>query len=315
VRRLVAKLALLLLLAVGSSLANFQLSKEDLLTLLKEGFGENLIIEKIRASGVSFELTVPVMVELKRAGATDRILEAILGGQGTAAGPAPPSGPVPSPASVPLDDMVLIPAGPFTMGLLDGKKDFSPDHTVYLDAFYMDRHEVTNAEYEKLDPSHRRDPASDCDDCPVVNVSWPDAATYARWMEKRLPTEAEWEKAARGPEGYLYGYGNEFRKELARVEAPAAARVGSSPANGYGVFEMLGNVWEWCADYYGRDYYRESPEENPKGPASGPGRVVRGGSHKDGKEVHLAVRTWSNAAYRYRSIGFRCARDGPREKP
>lgn len=311
-RRTIFFLASVVLVAAGSALANAQLSKEDLLTLLKEGFGEGLIVEKIRASGVDFELDVPAMVELRRAGASDGILQAILDAQGPAGQEALP-GPA-SPKDL-VEDMVLIPAGAFTMGLSESKKDFSREHRVYLEAFYVDRHEVTNAQYEKFDPAHRRDPASDCDDCPVTNVSWADAVAYARWAGKRLPTEAEWEKAARGPESHLYGYGKEYRKELARVEGSSALRVGSYPANGYGVFDMLGSVWEWCADYYQADYYRESPEKNPNGPPSGPGRVVRGGSYKNGREVHLAVRTWSNPGYRYRSIGFRCARDGPGEKP
>lgn len=209
-------------------------------------------------------------------------------------------------------DMVLIPAGPFEMGLSEGKQDFSPERRVYLDAFYIDRHEVTNAEYERFDASHRRDRSSDCDDCPVTNVSFSDAAAYAQWAGKRLPTEAEWEKAARGPDGFLYGYGSAYRKDTARLQADNAVRVGAHLPNGYGVFDMLGNVWEWCADYWDKRYYRQSPERNPQGPSRGPGRVIRGGSYKNGSEVHLATRSWSRPGYRYRSIGFRCARDGPR---
>lgn len=290
------------LLILAPAAGNSQLSKEDLLTLLREGFGEEVIIEKIRVSGVSFDLSVPVMLELKRAEASDRILQAILESQGPTTKERPPT-------SEPADEMVLVPAGTFLMGRSEGNEDFSPERRVHLDAFYIDRHEVTNAEYEKFDPNHRRDQASDCDDCPVTNVSWTEAQAYARWAGKRLPTEAEWEKAARGPEGYLYGYGNEYRKDQARVEAADAVRVGGYPSNGYGVFDMLGNVWEWCADYYGKEYYREAPEHAPPGPRSGPGRVFRGGSYRNGREVHLAVRSWSKPEYRYRSVGFRCARD------
>lgn len=210
------------------------------------------------------------------------------------------------------DDMVLIPAGAFAMGLNRGREDFSPEHRVDLDAFYIDRHEVTNAEYERFDPNHRRDAASSCDDCAVTNVSWSEAGAYCRWAGKRLPTEAEWEKAARGPELSLYGYANEYRPEMARSRAEAATRVGTYAPNGYGVFDALGNVWEWCADYWDKRYYRQSPERNPQGPSRGPGRVIRGGSYKNGSEVHLATRSWSRPGYRYRSIGFRCARDGPR---
>ena len=297
-----------ILLFAGWTLAMERLSREDLLTLLREGFGETVIIETIKASGVDFELTVPVMVELRAAGASDRILQTILE---TRSVPPSPSSSVRAAANDTAEGMVLIPAGEFTMGLSEAKKDYSPEHRVYLDAFYIDRHEVSNVEYEKFDAGHRRDPASECDDCPVTNVSWSEADAYAQWAGKRLPTEAEWEKAARGPEGHLYGYGNEYRKELARVDAPAAVRVGSYPANGYGLHDMLGNVWEWCVDYYDTDYYPQSPEKNPPGPARGTGRVVRGGASSNGREVHLAVRTRSNPSYRYRSIGFRCASDGP----
>ncbi len=214
----------------------------------------------------------------------------------------------------PADDMVLIPAGAFTMGLGREGEDFSPEHTVSLDAFYIDRHEVTSLEYERFDPNHRRDSASDCDRCPVTNVNWSEATAYARWAGKRLPTEAEWEKAARGPEGYLFGHGNDYRPDRARLGARGAVPVGSYPPNGYGVFDMLGNVWEWCADHWVKHYYQQSPERNPKGPPKGPGRVIRGGSFKNGREVHLATRSWSRPSYRYRGVGFRCARDAARQE-
>ncbi|MFQ5791138.1 MAG: formylglycine-generating enzyme family protein [Acidobacteriota bacterium] len=288
--------------------ANEPVSKQDLLILLAEGFSESLIVEKIRASGTDIVLTVPTMVELKRAGATDRILRAILESREATASESLPR---PTRAS----DMVLIPAGEYTMGLDGGEEDHSPSHRVYVDAFYIDRYEVTNAEYEKFDPTHVRGPASECDRCPVTNVSWQNAAAYARWAEKRLPTEAEWEKAARGPEGYLFGYGDDYQKHLAHMETDKAVRAGSYPANGYGVFDMLGSVWEWCADYYREDYYAQSPAQNPLGPGAGRGRVVRGGSFRNGQEVNLAVRTWKSSRYRFASIGFRCARDAPGEDP
>ena len=218
-------------------------------------------------------------------------------------------------APQPPGDMVLILAGAFTRGHGQGKEDFSPEREIHLDAFYIDRHEVTNAEYERFDPGHRRAEASDCDDCPVTNVSWWEATAYARWAGKRLPTEAEWEKAARGPEGSLWGYSNEYRQGQARTEAPGATRVGSYSPNGYGLVDMLGNVWEWCADYWSKDSYQRGPDRSPQGPPNGPGRVIRGGSFKNGPEVHLAARSWSKPAYRYRSIGFRCARDGPKGAP
>jgi formylglycine-generating enzyme required for sulfatase activity len=302
-RRILLTLFPAALVALGVAFATEPLTKADLLKLLQEGFGEPLIIDRIDASGTDIVLDVETMVQLRKAGATDRILQAILKSRGI---DAPAFGPVSK------EDMVLIPAGESIMGLNGGEEDYSPEHKIYLDAFYIDRYEVTNAEYEEFDPAHIRDRSSECDRCPVTNVSWSDAMAYAEWAEKRLPTEAEWEKAARGPKGYLYGYGNEYEERLAQMEAPTTAEVGSYQVNGYWLFDMLGNVWEWCADRYGEDYYSQSPEVNPTGPEPGRGglgRVVRGGSFKNGREVHLAVRTWKDARYRYKSIGFRCARD------
>ncbi len=302
-RRSTPMLGLVLLGAAAAARAAGELGQEEVLALLRGGFGEELVIEKIVASGVVFELTVPVMVQLKQAGATDAVLRALLAARKPPA-PEPPGAPAP-----PADDMALIPAGPFIMGLAEGEADFSREHEVYLGAFYVDRHEVTNAEYEKFDPHHSRDPASNCDACPVTGVSWQEATDYARWAGKRLPTEAEWEKAARGPEGYLYGRSRELLPEIARLDGAFALPVGSYPANGYGLHDMLGNVWEWCADYYDKEAYSRSLGANPRGPARGPGRVVRGGAYSNRQPVHLAARTWAPETYRYRSIGFRCARD------
>ncbi len=296
------------LLIIPLLAAEDRLGKDDILTLLQAGFGEDLIIQKIHATGIAFEPAVSTMVELKRAGATDRILAALLEGRKPTPNPTADS----PRAGAPGNEMVLIPAGPFLMGA-DGKSDFSPARRIDLDGFTIDRYEVTNIEYEKFDPTHRRDPASDCDRCPVTNVSWDEAEAYARSVGKRLPTEAEWEKAARGPEGHLYGRGPKFEKESARVGAPTASEVGSFPPNSYGVHDMLGNVWEWCADSYLADAYRKLPDRNPQAPGSSVNRVVRGGSFRNGAEAHLAVRSWSNRHYRYHSIGFRCAKDGPRK--
>jgi formylglycine-generating enzyme required for sulfatase activity len=307
-QRFVVVVLVVALLAGLPASGGAPLTKEDLILLLKNGFAEDLILEKIRTAGVGFESTATEMVELKRAGATDAVLRALIE---AVASPAA-SGSSRSAADAPADGMVFIPAGAFTMGLGREGEDSSPEHSVYLDAFYIDRHEVTNLEYERFDKDHRRHSASDCDRCPVTNVNWLEAAAYARGAGKRLPTEAEWERAARGPEGFLFGHGNDYRPDRARLGARGAVSVGSYPPNGYGIFDVLGNVWEWCADYWGKDYYRQSPERNPKGPANGPGHVMRGGSFRNDRDVHLATRSWSRASYRYRGVGFRCARDGPR---
>ncbi len=299
--------SLLLLVTVAvviaaPAIAEEPLTKEEVVRLLQEGFSEALVVEKIETSGADIDLSAETMVELKRAGATDDVLRAILENQNAASAETPSE-------LAPPADMVLIPAGEFIMGSDEGEEDYAPAHRVYVDSFYIDKYEVTNAQYEKFDPAHVRYRLSECDECPVTNVSKRDAAAYARWAERRLPTEAEWEKAARGPEGYLYGYGDEYDKRLVNAQATRAVRVGSYPGNGYGVYDMLGNVWEWCADYYSEAYYSQSPDRNPLGPSQGPGSVVRGGSFRTGQEVHLVVRTWKNSSYRYRSMGFRCARD------
>ena len=276
-----------------------------------------------------------------------------------------------------LRDMVLIPAGEFIMGSPDGEGayDEHPQHTVYLDAFYIDKYEVTNAQFKEfieatgyvtyarqrnkglvwnpkelskrtlraftgvnwqypyawrkneghpnvwenhivdrgrhfismyLDINH-----------PVVEVSWNDAQAYAKWAGKRLPTEAEWEKAASGTDGRKWPWGNVFDLDIKGITAHAniASNVpmlvdsfptGVSP---YGAYNMAGNVQEWCADWYAADYYAHSPKNNPKGPDNGIGRVLRGGSwrHQKSYQVLSTNRAYREPTYRTNFIGFRCA--------
>lgn len=217
--------------------------------------------------------------------------------------------------------MALIPAGEFQMGSDYGEPDEEPVHTVYLDAFYMDIYEVTNALYKKFvdatghkAPSYWSDPKSNAPDQPVVGVTWHDAKAYCDWSGKRLPTEAEWEKAARGGlVGKTYPWG-----DIDDTGPPGtgthpgvsgAYPIGNFAPNGYGLYDMSRNAWEWCVDWYGEDYYAKSPRENPKGPSSGKTRILRGGSWFAGISTPLPV------SYRYsydpeRSsnlIGFRCA--------
>jgi formylglycine-generating enzyme required for sulfatase activity len=233
--------------------------------------------------------------------------------------------------------MILIPAGEFQMGSNDGSGDEKPVHTVYTDSFYMDIYEVTNVQYNRfVNATGRRrsryhdDPKYNDPYHPVVGVSWHDAVAYAEWAGKRLPTEAEWEKAARdGLKGEIYPWGNlppdgtqcnfadksasggwhsEWSDTKAYDGYPLTAPVGSYMPNGYGLYDMAGNVWEWCADWYG--YYPDSPERNPVGPDSGTRRVLRGGSWNN-TPAHLRV------SYRYSRepkkalnyIGFRCVQD------
>ena len=192
-------------------------------------------------------------------------------------------------------EMVLIPAGEFLMGSPEGggDDDEHPQHTVFVDAFYMDKYEVTNAQYKQfMDATGHRAPGYWGDekynqpDRPVVGVSWHDAKAYCQWAGKRLPTEAEWEKAARGGlVGKKYPGGDTLFHNDANYSGTGGkdtwsetAPVGSFAPNGYGLYDMAGNVWEWCADWFGSGYYANSPAQNPVGPDSGSFRVLRGGS-------------------------------------
>ncbi len=192
-------------------------------------------------------------------------------------------------------EMVYIPAGEFIMGSGDddptAEDDEKPQHTVYLDAFWIYKTEVTNAQYRKCvdagkctPPHYTRyydDPAFA--DHPVLNVDWYQARAYCQWAGGRLPTEAQWEKAARGTDGRIYPWGNEWDENKANTEeaGPGHTTPVDSYADGasfYGALGMAGNVIEWVADWYDEDYYSRSPSTSPQGPDSGDAKVLRGGS-------------------------------------
>ena len=220
-------------------------------------------------------------------------------------------------------EMVLVPAGEFWMGS-DEADDERPRHKVSLGDYYIDKYEVTNALYKRFMDATSRSAPSYWTDAkfndaaqPVVGVSWHDAEAYCKWAGKRLPTEAEWEKAARGTDGRKYPWGNQW--DAARTNSgeggprkPVA--VGSYP-NGvrpYGAHDMAGNVREWVADWYDSAYYRASPERNPQGPASGSFRVLRGGSWDHyAFALRAAYRSFFTPDYRNDGIGVRCARGAP----
>ena len=270
-----------------------------------------------------------------------------------------------------LKNMVFIPAGEFIMGSPEGEGAFDeqPQHKVYLDAFYIDKYEVTNAQFKEfvesteyvtdaerkgygevwnlrggydslLNFSHVnwRSPNAwilpsdyniphpdvwenynivDKMDYPVVQVSWNDAQAYAKWAGKRLPTEAEWEKAARGTDGRIWPWGNVFNINIegvtvhANIASDYLLPVGSFPTgvSPYGVYDMAGNVEEWTADWYATDYYIHSPRSNPKGPDSGIARVLKGGSWRHQKSYHVlnASRDYQAPNYSSNFVGFRCA--------
>ncbi|MBI5410873.1 MAG: formylglycine-generating enzyme family protein [Nitrospirae bacterium] len=228
--------------------------------------------------------------------------------------------PAPSPSTAAGDGMVLIPAGPFLMG-----GDFDeerPRHRVVLDAFLMDRHEVTNEHYAAYllatgapasrlwNKSDRFHSGEKFPRHPAVGLSWFEAKAFCEWQGKRLPTEAEWEKAARGGrEGFAFPWGDTPDHARANFEGQGTLPVGSYAPNEYGLFDMSGNVWEWVEDWFGPTYYERSPETNPIGPESGKERVLRGGSYVDGIGPNrVAHRHWYPPAAQYKWLGGRCAR-------
>lgn len=259
--------------------------------------------------------------------------------------------------------MVLIPGGTFRMGTDEGMPDEAPAHDVTVKPFWMDVHEVTVAEFERFVQATKyvteaerfgwsgvfdvrrgdwtaRDGASwrapegpesrASHDHPVIHVSWNDAAAYAAWAGKRLPTEAEWEFAARGGLiGKAYVWGDELRPD----GRPAAnwwqgvfpdrntvedgfsgvAPVGSFRPNGYGLLDMTGNVWEWCADWYAPDAYERGVATNPAGPQAGTERVMRGGSWMCSENYcsnfRVAGRSRATPDTALNNLGFRLVKD------
>jgi len=215
--------------------------------------------------------------------------------------------------------MVLIPAGPFTMGSDSGDSDEQPVHEVTLDPFYIDQYEVTNARYAdcvaagvcKLPGCATAYDNPDKVNHPVVCVNWEQANTYCEWRGGRLPTEAEWEKAARSDDQRTYPWGENITCQLANYGGCEGdtTPVGSYPdgVNPYGVYDMAGNVWEWVADWYDATYYATAPSLNPQGLDSGELKVLRGGSwNYDDYGARATDRSDYVPDIQVGSIGFRC---------
>ncbi|MFQ5694048.1 MAG: formylglycine-generating enzyme family protein [Nitrospinota bacterium] len=215
--------------------------------------------------------------------------------------------------------MVFVPEGQFIQGSRDGPPEEAPPRVVFLDAFWIDRREVSVRAWERFrrETGHRpskyaSDLALHRPELPVVGVSWFDAKAYCAWAGKRLPTEAEWEKAARGPYGRRYPWGNRFDPRRAASGRPLPEPLGSRPggASPYGVLDMAGSVWEWTADFWEEFYYREAPNRNPRGAPSGFLHTIKGGAYRNEPDMlRGAVRFRLDGIIRWRVVGYRCARD------
>lgn len=242
----------------------------------------------------------------------------------------------------PYDGMIMfyIPEGKFEMGSENGNPDESPVHSVYLDAFWIDQTEVTNEKYKMCEDAGAckhpeqgahleiRDSSATREryygnpkyaDYPAIYVNFSQAENYCKWVGRRLPTEAEWEKAARGTDGRIYPWGNEppnasllnFDGNVGDTTSAGSYPDGASP---YGALDMAGNVWEWVADWYDDEYYSSSPLENPTGPETGEYFTMRGGSWKlSERDVRTSFRHWyippllGNIVVSHNYDGFRCA--------
>ena len=246
-----------------------------------------------------------------------------------------------------IHELTRVPAGYFTMGSAEGRADEQPVHQVYLDEFYIDRFEVSNDQYAaflndigrnedeeghllfdifdadaQIHYDERYAPLLGTEQRPVAEVSWYGARAYCTWAGMELPTEAIWEKAARGTDGRIYPWGNSIDRSRANYGKEGCCRgddsdgfFDSAPVGSYqrgvspyGAYDMGGNVWEWVMDWYGEEYYAQSTERDPQGPDAGISRVLRGGSmSSDPYRLRTTDRGGLPPSATYIIVGFRCA--------
>lgn len=217
-----------------------------------------------------------------------------------------------------LPEMIFIDGGTFEMGSKTGGSDKKPVHTVRLDDFYIGKYEVTQAQYKAVmgDDGHLNF-FEGYPDCPAERISWYNAVRFITKLnalsgeEYRLPTEAEWEYAAKGgnkSRSFKYS-GSDSACDVAWRNDNADLMthpVGLKTPNELGIFDMSGNVWEWCSDFYSESYYSISPKRNPYGPATGTGRVIRGGSwFQDSFGLNITDRKGINPEWQLGFVGFR----------
>lgn len=224
----------------------------------------------------------------------------------------------------PLKNMVLIPKGEFNMGKNSANpSDWQREHKVTIDSFYLDQYEVTNQQYYDFCLANKHALPEfwgmkefkcglDFPDYPVVGVSFFDAASFAKWAGKRLPTEAEWEYASRGgltDKNYPTGDQIDSTKANYAKKYKGSLQTGTFPPNNFGLYDMPGNVWEWTSDNYTDDYYQVSEPNNPKGPKNGRFKVIRGGSwHSGAMCVQNYFRNGLSPSWVDMAVGFRCAK-------
>ncbi|MFT4579821.1 MAG: sulfatase modifying factor 1 [Nitrospinales bacterium] len=228
-------------------------------------------------------------------------------------------------------EIIVIPAGEFPMGSLqeEGRPDEKPQRKVFLDTYVIDAYEVSNERYLSfIHRTGRKEPPNPysngllsqetgINSLPVVQVTWYDAVDYCRWAGKRLPTEAEWEKAARGNEGLVFPWGSEspsnkhvnFEKNWEGTKTLWTVDTNNGTASPFGLKGMAGNVREWVQDWYAPDYFQTAPQKNPSGPQIGILKVIKGGSwHSFKADLRSASRGKGGFALKTDGIGFRCAK-------